>query len=181
MIGAIIGDIAGSRFEWGNHKSKDFELFSKFCAPTDDSIMTLALAEAILTCKGNYSRLEKEAVYFMQMYGRQYHRAGYGGMFLQWIYSDDPQPYNSFGNGAAMRVSPCGFAAGSLEEAVTLSQSVTKVTHNHPEAMKAAAAVASAIYLGRTGKSLDEIKAFIAEHYYQISPWTRFARNIALT
>lgn len=168
MIGAIIGDIAGSRFEWQNHKGKDFELFTSGCAPTDDSIMTLALADAILKCKGNYSMLEEEATYYMQVYGREYPNTGYGGMFRRWIFSYDPKPYNSYGNGAAMRVSPCGFAANTLEEAVMLAQTVTQVTHNHPEAMKAAKAVSSAIYLGRTGKSLDEIKAHITEHYYCI-------------
>lgn len=168
MIGAIIGDIAGSRFEWKNHKGKDFELFTNSCTPTDDSIMTLALADAIMKCKRKYSRLEEESIYYMQVYGREYPNTGYGGMFRRWIFSYNPQPYNSYGNGAAMRVSPCGFAASSLQEAVMLAQTVTRVTHNHPAAMKAAEAVASAIYLGRTGKSLDEIKDFISEHYYHI-------------
>ena len=168
MIGAIIGDIAGSRFEWKNHKGKDFELFTSACAPTDDSIMTLALADAILKCNGNYTRLEEEATYYMQVYGREYPDTGYGGMFRRWIFSYDPKPYNSYGNGAAMRVSPCGLAANSMEEAVMLARTVTQVTHNHPEAMTAAEAVASAIYLGRLGKSLEQIKEYITEHYYHI-------------
>ena len=168
MIGAIIGDIAGSRFEWKNHKGKDFELFTSACTPTDDSIMTLALADAILKCNGNYTRLEEEATYYMQVYGREYPDTGYGGMFRRWIFSYDPKPYNSYGNGAAMRVSPCGLAANSMEEAVMLARTVTQVTHNHPEAMKAAEAVASAIYLGRLGKSLEQIKEYITEHYYHI-------------
>ena len=168
MIGAIIGDIVGSRFEWRPYKAKDFELFTANCSPTDDSIMTLALAEAILNCRGDLSLLEEDAVYYMQVYGREYPDAGYGGRFHRWIYAYDPQPYNSYGNGAAMRVSPCGFAASSLEEAVLLARTVTQVTHNHPEAMKAAEAVASAIYLARTGKTREEIKAYIAERYYRI-------------
>ena len=132
MIGAIIGDIAGSRFEWHNHKSKEFELFTNRCGPTDDSIMTLAVAKAIINCAGDYSRLESEAISCMQEYGRRYPDAGYGGRFYRWIFSSNPKPYNSYGNGAAMRVSPCGFAAKSLEEAILLARTVTQVTHNHP-------------------------------------------------
>lgn len=168
MIGAIIGDIAGSRFEWRNIKSKDFTLFTNACEPTDDSIMTLAVAQAIMNCNGDYSRLENETVSCMQEYGRAYPNAGYGGRFHRWIFSRDPKPYNSYGNGAAMRVSPCGFAATTLEEATMLAHAVTRVTHNHPESLKAAEAVASAIYLARMGKTLEEIKAHIAEHYYSI-------------
>ena len=168
MIGAIIGDIAGSRFEWRNIKSKDFTLFTNACEPTDDSIMTLAVAQAIMNCNGDYSRLENETVSCMQEYGRAYPNAGYGGRFHRWIFSRDPKPYNSYGNGAAMRVSPCGFAATTLEEAMMLAHAVTRVTHNHPESLKAAEAVASAIYLARMGKTLEEIKAHIAEHYYSI-------------
>ena len=168
MIGAIIGDIAGSRFEWRNIKRKDFEFFTNACEPTDDSIMTLAVAQAIMNCNGDYSRLENETVSCMQEYGRAYPNAGYGGRFHRWIFSRDPKPYNSYGNGAAMRVSPCGFAATTLEEATMLASAVTQVTHNHPESMKAAESVASAIYLARAGKTLEEIKAHIAEHYYSI-------------
>ena len=168
MIGAIIGDIAGSRFEWHNHKSKEFELFTNRCGPTDDSIMTLAVANAIMNCAGDYSRLESEAISCMQEYGRRYPDAGYGGRFYRWIFSSNPKPYNSYGNGAAMRVSPCGFAAKSLEEAMLLARTVTQVTHNHPESMKAAEAVISAIYLARIGKTLDEIQDYITERYYRI-------------
>jgi type I restriction enzyme M protein len=168
MIGAIIGDIAGSRFEWHNHKSKEFELFTNRCGPTDDSIMTLAVAKAIMNCAGDYSRLESEAISCMQEYGRRYPDAGYGGRFYRWIFSSNPKPYNSYGNGAAMRVSPCGFAAKSLEEAMLLARTVTQVTHNHPESMKAAEAVISAIYLARIGKTLEEIQDYITERYYRI-------------
>ena len=168
MIGAIIGDIAGSRFEWHNHKSKEFALFTNRCGPTDDSIMTLAVAKAIMNCAGDYSRLESEAISCMQEYGRRYPDAGYGGRFYRWIFSSNPKPYNSYGNGAAMRVSPCGFAAKSLEEAMLLARTVTQLTHNHPESMKAAEAVISAIYLARIGKTLDEIQDYITERYYRI-------------
>ena len=112
MLGALIGDIAGSRFEWHNHKSKDFELLTALhgCRPTDDSIMSLAVAKAIMNCDGDYSDLDGETVSCMQELGRKYPHAGYGGRFHKWIFASDPQPYNSYGNGAAMRVSPCGFA-----------------------------------------------------------------------
>ena len=172
MIGAIIGDIAGPRFEWLNginHKGKEFELFTNSCTPTDDSIMTLALARAILSCDGDYSKLEKESIYYMQKYGREYPNTGYGGLFRKWIYSSNPRPYYSYGNGAAMRVSPCGFAATSLEEALMLSRTGTQVTHNHPESIKAVEAVVSAIYMGRIGKSIEEIKKHITENYYRIN------------
>ena len=170
MLGAIIGDIAGSRFEWNNIKSKDFELLShiKGCRPTDDSIMSLAIAQAILDCKGDYDRLSQRAVLRMQEFGRQYPRAGYGGHFRSWIYSHNPQPYRSWGNGSAMRVSACGFAASSLDEAKALSKAVTEVTHNHSEGLKGAEATAVAIYLAREGKSIIEIRDYIDEHYYKI-------------
>ena len=172
MLGAIIGDIAGSRFEFHNIKTKDFELLTSIggCQVTDDSIMTLAVAKAILNCKGSFERLEQEAVSCMQALGRQYPNpcGGYGARFNAWLFSDHPLPYNSFGNGAAMRVSPCGFAASSLEEAIAMARSVTKVTHNHPEGLKGAEAVTAAIYLARTGKSMLEIRDFIETRYYKI-------------
>ena len=171
MLGAIIGDIAGSRFEWNNIKSKDFELLTAIgrCRPTDDSIMSLAVAKAILNCNGDYSHLDKQAIFYMQELGREYPHAGYGGKFQRWIYADDPHPYNSFGNGAAMRVSPAGFAASSLEEAMSFARAVTEVTHNHPEGMNAAEAVSVAIYMARTGKSMLEIRDFIESKYYKIN------------
>ncbi len=116
MIGAIIGDIAGSRFEWNNYKSKKIKLFHKRCKPTDDSIMSLAIAKAILESAGDFTDLSAGAVSCMQKLGRIYKNAGYGGNFYRWIFADDPQPYNSFGNGSAMRVGPCGYAARSFEE-----------------------------------------------------------------
>ena len=170
MLGAIIGDISGSRFERRSRKSKEFELLSarKGCRPTDDSIMTLAIARAILDCRDDYSVLSEQAVSSMQTLGREYPYAGYGGRFKNWIFSLNPAPYYSYGNGAAMRVSPCGFAASSLEEASAFAREVTKVTHDHPEGMKAAEAVSSAIYLARTGKSLGEIRDAIESNYYKI-------------
>lgn len=169
MLGAMIGDIAGSRFERFNIKSKEFDLFVNMrCHPTDDSIMSLAVAKAILSCRGEYSSLEAKAVECMQELGRQYPNAGYGGRFYRWLFDDAPQPYNSWGNGAAMRVSACGFAAGSIEEAIDLSAKVTGVTHNHPEGMKGAEAAAVAVYMAKNGSSMADIREYINKHYYAI-------------
>ena len=168
MLGALIGDIAGSRFEWHNHKSKDFDLLTYRCRPTDDSIMTLALAQAILNCNGDYSDLRLQAVSCMQAFGNKYPNAGYGGKFRRWLTEKNPAPYNSLGNDAAMRVSPCGFAASSLDEAISLADAVTCVTHNHPEGMKAAEAVSAAIFMARSGKSMLEIRDYIESNFYKI-------------
>jgi type I restriction enzyme M protein len=168
MQGAIIGDIAGSRFEWDNHRSKDFEFFTPECFVTDDSVMTLAIAKALLESGGDPAALGAAAVRCMQEVGQPYPHCGYGGRFYGWMYSDDPQPYNSYGNGAAMRVSPCGFAADSLEEALLLAKLVTEVTHNHPEGIKGAQATAAAVWLARAGKSIPEIRSHIHEHYYPL-------------
>lgn len=170
MIGAIIGDIAGSRFERNNIKNKDFELMPLFkgCCTTDDSIMTMAIAQAILDCNWanmNMDDLKERAVVRMQEFGMRYPDAGYGRRFYNWIFSSDPKPYNSFGNGAAMRVSPCGFAARSLQEAIDMAISVTEVTHNHPEALKAAEIVATVIFLARYGKSMTELRDYVEKHY----------------
>lgn len=170
MLGAIIGDIAGSRFERTPTKSKDFAFLppDQGCRVTDDSVMTLAVADAILACGGTYDDLSRQAVRAMRALGRAYPDAGYGGRFGQWLQSPDPRPYHSYGNGAAMRVSPCGLAAASLEEALFLADQVTGVTHDHPEGMKAARAVASSIYLARTGASMADLRAHIQAHYYTI-------------
>ena len=169
MIGAIIGDIVGSRFEWHNHRSKEFELFTPKCFATDDSIMTLAIGEALMRSQSDWCDLDAQAVRCMQAIGRPYPNCGYGGRFQRWIYSDHPHPYKSYGNGAAMRVSACGFAAGSLEEAKALSRAVTKVTHNHPEGIKGAEATTVAIYMARSGSSMAEIREVIDRAYYPMN------------
>lgn len=166
MLGAIIGDIAGSRFEHHNIKSKQFELFAPACRATDDSVMTLAVAKALMDCRPDHGDLGACAVRAMQEVGRPYRHCGYGGRFYHWMYSDHPQPYGSYGNGAAMRVSPCGFAAASLEEAKAMARTVTEVTHNHPEGVKGAEATAVAVYMARTGSALQEIREEIDAHYY---------------
>ena len=170
MLGAIIGDIAGSRFEWNNTKTKDFELLTSIghCHPTDDSVMTLAIAKAILNCNGSFDSLAQETITCMQFLGRQYPEVGYGRRFLKWIYESDPHPYNSYGNGAAMRVSPCAYAASTINEAIALADAVTQTTHNHPEGMKAAEAVSAAVFLAKNGHSILEIRDYIEEKYYKI-------------
>lgn len=169
MLGAIIGDIVGSRFEWINHRSKDFEFFTYKCFPTDDSIMSLAVAQAILISKNDYSDLSKNTVECMQTIGRNYPDCGYGGSFYGWIFSNDPKPYNSYGNGTAMRVSAAGFAANSIEEAKKLSRLVTEVSHNHPEGIKGAEATTVAIYLAKKGSNILEIRDYINKNYYPMN------------
>lgn len=166
MLGAIIGDIVGSRFEWDNIKSKKFTLFTPKCFPTDDSIMTLAVANTILSCDGDYSELADHAVMCMQELGRRYPNAGYGGHFARWLNMPHPKPYGSYGNGSAMRVSPCAYAADTLEDAKALAKTVTEVSHNHPEGVKGAEATAAAVFLGLHGSSIAEIRDYINEHYY---------------
>ena len=182
MLGAIIGDIVGSRFEFNNHCSKEFDLFGKGCFVTDDSIMTLAVAQAIMetTQEAAYSTAEGAAETFrkllcahtvrcMQDIGRHYPNCGYGGRFYQWMFGDNPQPYHSFGNGAAMRVSPAGFAANDAQEAEFLAEAVTEVTHNHLEGIKGAKATAIAVYMARAGHDKEEIRAHIEQNYYPLN------------
>jgi type I restriction enzyme M protein len=167
MLGAIIGDIVGSRFEFRNIKSKDFELLTDKCRFTDDSVMTLAIAAAILDSKGNYNSLGEFAVLRMREFGSHYPNRGYGRMFMRWLFSENPEPYGSFGNGAAMRVSACGFAAKTLEETIMLSRKVTEITHNHPEGLRGAEAAAIAVFLAR-GRSKQEIRGHMDKYYYPL-------------
>lgn len=183
MIGAIIGDIVGSRFEFNNHRSKDFELFTDDCKVTDDTIMTLAVAKTIMEVEKikvpsicsyeydseYYSLIERMVEKYMQDIGRRYPNCGYGGRFYQWVFSNDPKPYNSFGNGAAMRISPAGFAARTESEAIKLSESITGVTHNHEEGIKGAEATAVAIFMAKRGFTKREIKDKIYSSYYPIN------------
>ncbi len=153
MIGAIAGDIIGSVYEWKNMKTTDFELFDPICRFTDDTVMTVAVADSILSGRG-YSEVFRE-------YGRRYPDAGYGALFRRWLFSRDPQPYNSFGNGSAMRVSPVAFAYSTLEAVLDEAKKSAEVTHNHPEGIKGAQAVATAAFFARGGKSKEEIRVFI--------------------
>ena len=182
MLGAIIGDIVGSRFEFNNHRSKDFELFTNSCFATDDSIMTIAVAKAILETekaigpnrRGDcfdteyYRMLSQMTVKYMQEIGSKYPNCGYGGMFARWMFSEKPEPYNSYGNGAAMRISPAGFTARTESEAIRLSEAITSVTHNHKEGIKGAEATAVAIYMARLGCLKSELREKITRDYYPI-------------
>ena len=170
MYGAIIGDIVGSRFEWNNIKTKDFELFHKDCFFTDDSVMTIAVAKALHESKkNNYEDLEKQLDHYMHEIGKKYPHCGFGGSFYRWIMNDIHEPYNSYGNGSAMRTSECGFLANSLEEALSLAERCAAITHNHIEGIKGAKATTACIYLSREGKSKEEIREYINDNYYQLN------------
>lgn len=168
MLGAIIGDIIGSRFEWNNIKTKDFELFNSKCFYTDDSVLTIAVAQAIYKCMGDYNNLSEIAVKYIKEIGINYPDCGYGNSFRKWLFANN-KPYYSYGNGAAMRVSAAGFFAKSLDMAKDLAYKVTAITHNHPEGIKGAEAVAVAIYLAKTGIDKSKIKNYINTHYYQLN------------
>lgn len=166
MIGAIIGDIVGSRFEFDNIKTKDFELFTRDCDFTDDTVMTLAIAKA-LARRNDSEDFKQTLVRTMHEVGDKYPDCGYGGRFLDWILSESIKPYNSCGNGSAMRVSSVGWYAQNLTETEELAKLSAEVTHNHPEGIKGAQAVAGAIFLARTGESKETIKKYV-EHYYAL-------------
>lgn len=178
MYGAFIGDIVGSKYEFHNIKTKDFPLFSQGCDYTDDSIMTVAVAKAIELAYGE--RREKGPdrgrefreilVEVMRDFGRRYPypTGAYGGGFAAWLRREDPQPYGSFGNGSAMRVSPCGLAAVSMAEVIALSRASASVTHNHPEGIRGAQSVADTIYLAKRGLPKEQIGERIRKFYYNL-------------
>lgn len=168
MIGAIIGDIVGSRFEFVEDgiRGKDFAFFTKNCRATDDSFMTLAVASALLFSKGDKDKLRKSVVYCMKNIAYAHPNTGWGGRFYKFLFEDvHSRPYNSMGNGAGMRISPVAWVAKSEEEVKELSQIVTEVSHNHPEGLKGAEAVAMAIYLARIGKDKEYIRSRMEEYY----------------
>lgn len=178
MYGAMIGDIVGSIYEFENIKTKEFPLFGEGCDYTDDTIMTLAVAKAIMLSREEQSRTQGKGKGFqeflvevMQELGRRFPdpKGAYGGNFACWLRSPNPQPYGSYGNGSAMRVSACGLAAVTLEEAVALARASAAVTHNHPEGIKGAESVSAAIFLAKIGKSKEEIKQYICKHYYELN------------
>lgn len=165
MIGAIIGDIVGSVYEWNNIKTKDFPLFSSKCFFTDDTVMTLAISEGLMN-GGSVDAF----IQAMKKYGHLYPDIGYGGRFGSWLSSEDIHPYNSWGNGSAMRVSPVAWMFDTLSEVEQYAEVSAAVTHNHPEGIKGAQATAAAIFLARKGKSKNEIKAYIESKYgYDLS------------
>ena len=166
MLGAIIGDIVGSRFEFDNIKTKDFELFDRECDFTDDTVMTIAIGKALNDYKGG--DFKKHLVKTMHEVGNRYPDCGYGGLFLDWMIHKETDPYNSCGNGSAMRVSAVGWYVKSIEEAEELAKLTAEVTHNHPEGIKGAQAVAVAIYLARIGEDKETIKKYIEDNYYTL-------------
>lgn len=166
MLGAIIDDIVGSRFERNSHKSKDFELFTDQCRFTDDTAMTVAIAKALLECNGDYTDLSNHAIRCMQEIGQKYPDAGYGRIFYQWLYKKVPGPYWSYGNGSAMRVSPVAYVAKSAKECIKLSDAVTRVSHNHPEGMKGAEAIASMIFWARSALPKSLLRDVAQTRYY---------------
>lgn len=180
MIGAIIGDIVGSRFEFteDDGRDKNFVFWGAGCQPTDDTFMTLAVANALVLANGDAEKLKSTAVSSMREVGRRHSDTSWGERFYRWLFTENPKPYNSCGNGAGMRVSPVGWVAESEEEVKVLSRAVTEVTHNHPEGIKGAEAVAMAVYLARTGKSKAEIKGAMQEYYPQLKDENFTIKNI---
>ena len=177
MLGAIMGDVIGSRYEFYNHRSKEFELFHPVCTFTDDTVLTIATAKALLA---NYpfelnekgiNKIKKDLVDNYLAAVNKYPYAGYGGRFYNWIAFDDKHlPYNSFGNGSAMRVSSVGWLAKTLVECKLLARITAEVTHNHPEGVKGAECTAAVIYLGRVGFTKEEIRDYVAQNYdYDLS------------
>ena len=171
MYGALIGDFVGSVYEGNNVKTKDFELLSRESNFTDDSIMTLAVAKGIMDSIGESDEIIKASVVdSMRLYGTKYPFAGYGGRFYNWLFSDDHEPYYSYGNGSAMRVSSIAWLFNDIDEVRRIAKLQAEVTHNHPEGIKGAEAVASAIFMARTGSSKEEIKQYIEKEFdYDLS------------
>ena len=158
MLGALVGDIVGSVYEFHNVKYTDFEMFTPWTNFTDDSVMTLAVAKWLME---DESRSMQGLAYYMQELGKKYPNAGYGGNFSAWLYQEHPQPYNSWGNGSGMRASPVGLYARTLDEALALAAVTAAVTHNHPEGVKGAQAIAASMFLCREGKSKEEIRDYV--------------------
>ena len=168
MYGAILGDIIGSPFEFDRgDKTKNFELFSKGCGFTDDSVMTIAVGEALLAVgpEAAVKEIEDAVASNMQDWGKRYPHAGYGGNFRHWLKENNPKPYGSYGNGSAMRVSAVGWLYDSMERIREVARATANATHNHPEGIKGAEATASAIYMARNGSSKEEIKEYIEREF----------------
>ena len=174
MLGAIAGDIIGSVYEHSPIKTKKFPLFQPRCRFTDDTVLTVAVAQAILT--------NRPYVETVREIGRRYPHAGYGGSFIGWLHSADPRPYNSWGNGSAMRVSPVGFAFTDEEEVLLQAKKSAEISHNHPEGIKGAQATALAIFLAREGCSKEQMRARLTTRFgydlqqsiEDIRPWYTF-------
>ena len=167
MFGALVGDIIGSAFEFNNVKSKDFSFFNKTTRFTDDSVLTLAVSNYFL--KFNKSLNRDELIKIVKETSLKYINAGYGPSFLKWLKSDFSSPYNSYGNGAAMRISPVAYMANDLNETIKLSDFITSITHNHEEGIKGARSIATSIFLLLHGASKNEVKNYIESNYYSLN------------
>ena len=166
MLGAILGDIVGSPYEFdhNNYKHKDFPLLSEKSHFTDDTVMTVAVARGLIAGKGIPERTFEETKSEMRIWGETYPHAGYGGMFRRWLHAENPNPYGSFGNGSAMRVSAAGWLFDTLDKTLEMAKVTAEVTHNHPEGIKGAQATAAAIFLARTGHSKTPACVLCAKH-----------------
>ena len=173
MLGAITGDIIGSRFEFDSgSKSRDFELLTPECRFTDDTVMTVAVADALLNAgrDAGEKRVKECLITSMKRWGKLYPYAGYGARFINWVLSDDPEPYGSYGNGSGMRVSAAGWIYDTIERTREVARWTAEVTHNHPEGVKGAESVASAIFMARHGATQQEIKEYIEREFsYDLS------------
>lgn len=172
MLGAIAGDIAGSIYEFHPWQGKweGMPLFTPKCFFTDDTVLTVAVADALMACNFREDGLKEKLVDNFHEYARRYPNGGYGGRFAQWLMKGEVEPYNSFGNGSAMRVSPVGWAFDNLDDVEKFAAITASVTHNHPEGLKGAQAVAGCIFLARNGKTREEIKDYVAGKYgYDLS------------
>jgi ADP-ribosylglycohydrolase len=167
IIGAIAGDVIGSAYEFNPTRDYDFELFTPESTFTDDTVLTMANAQWLLE---DEQHSHESLVAIMLDLCRKYPDRGYGGRFAVWIHAANPQPYDSFGNGSAMRVSPVGYYAKTLDEALELAKISAEVTHNHPEGIKGAQATAAAIFLARQGKAKHEIRKYVTKTFdYDLS------------
>jgi len=167
MLGAIAGDVIGSVYEfnsWQGHW-QDLPLFSEKSRFTDDTVLTFAVAQSLMECNDDNTLFRQKLVANLQGYVKSYPKAGYGHRFVYWVKSKQQEPYNSYGNGSAMRVSPVGWAFDSLAEVERFSEASADVTHNHPEGIKGACSVAGSIYLARIGKSKNEIRDYVSGKY----------------
>ena len=173
MYGAIFGDIIGSRFEFDRGgKTKDFDLFTREDQWTDDSVMTIAIMEALMNAgkEADVTTIKEECIKAMKKWGQKYPNAGYGGRFYGWVLSENPKPYGSWGNGSAMRVSGVGYIYDTIERTRKVARATSEVTHNHPEGIKGAECTAAVMFLARTGKSKEEIKEYVVKEFgYDIS------------
>ena len=173
MIGAILGDIIGSVYEFDRgNKTKEFPLFSRRSEFTDDSVMTIAVAEALMEAGEHPSAedIHEAVIRSMKKWGRNYPDAGYGGGFIRWLFSEYSEPYNSYGNGSAMRTSAAGWLYDTMEETRAAAKAAAEVTHNHPEGIKGAESVSAAIFLARTGHTKEEIRNYIVNAFgYDLS------------